>query len=64
MRMLGYSQELRGKNAFDYVHPDDLQRVKMAFDEGLNDPGLHPSASIAFAIRTAPGAGSSRSART
>ena len=49
VRMLGYSQEeLRGKNAFDYVHPDDLQRVKMAYDEGLNDPGLHPSAEYRF----------------
>jgi diguanylate cyclase (GGDEF)-like protein/PAS domain S-box-containing protein len=49
VRMLGYSQEeLRGKNAFDYVHPDDLQRVKMAYDEGLNDPGLHPFAEYRF----------------
>ena len=48
-RMLGYSQEeLLGKNAFDYVHPDDLQRVKMAYDEGLKDPGLHPSAEYRF----------------
>jgi PAS domain S-box-containing protein len=29
-RMLGYtSEELLGKNPFDYVHPDDLQRVKI-----------------------------------
>jgi diguanylate cyclase (GGDEF)-like protein/PAS domain S-box-containing protein len=48
-RMLGYSQEeLLGKNAFDYVHPDDLQRVKMAYDEGLKDPALHPSAEYRF----------------
>jgi diguanylate cyclase (GGDEF)-like protein/PAS domain S-box-containing protein len=48
-RMLGYSQEeLLGKNAFDYVHPDDLQRVKIAYDEGLKDPGLHPSAEYRF----------------
>ena len=39
-RMLGYSvEELLGKNAFDYVHPDDLQRAEMAFAEGLKDPG-------------------------
>ena len=48
-RMLGYSQEeLVGKNAFDYVHPDDLQRVKIAYDEGLKDPGLQPSAEYRF----------------
>ena len=48
-RMLGYSQEeLLGKNAFDYVHPDDRQRVRMAYDEGLKDPGLHPSAEYRF----------------
>jgi diguanylate cyclase (GGDEF)-like protein/PAS domain S-box-containing protein len=48
-RMLGYSsEELLGKNAFDYVHPDDLQRVKMAYDEGLKDPGRQPSAEYRF----------------
>ena len=48
-RMLGYSQEeLLGKNAFDYVHPDDRHRVRMAYDEGLKDPGLHPSAEYRF----------------
>jgi diguanylate cyclase (GGDEF)-like protein/PAS domain S-box-containing protein len=48
-RMLGYSQEeLLGKNAFDYVHPDDRQTVRTAFDEGLKDPGLHPSEEYRF----------------
>ena len=48
-RMLGYSQEeLLGQNAFDYVHPDDLRTVKLAYDEGLKDPGLHPSAEYRF----------------
>jgi diguanylate cyclase (GGDEF)-like protein/PAS domain S-box-containing protein len=48
-QMLGYSsEELLGKDAFDYVHPDDLQRVKMAYDEGLKDPELHPSAEYRF----------------
>ena len=48
-RMLGYSmEELLKKNAFDYVHPDDLQRVKMAFDESLEDPGLQPSVEYRF----------------
>jgi diguanylate cyclase (GGDEF)-like protein/PAS domain S-box-containing protein len=49
VKMLGYSQvELLGKNAFDYVHPDDLQRVRIAYDEGLKDPGLQPSAEYRF----------------
>jgi diguanylate cyclase (GGDEF)-like protein/PAS domain S-box-containing protein len=48
-RMLGYSsEELLGKNAFDYVHPDDYKRVKAAYEEGLEDPGLHPSAAYRF----------------
>ena len=63
--MLGYSpEELLGENAFDYVHPDDLQRVRAAFDEVVNDPERQPSGSIAFCTKTAPGAGWSRWART
>jgi diguanylate cyclase (GGDEF)-like protein/PAS domain S-box-containing protein len=47
--MLGYSsEELIGKNAFDYVYPDDLQRVKKAFDEGVNDPARVPSEEYRF----------------
>ncbi|HSK82886.1 MAG TPA: PAS domain S-box protein [Rubrobacter sp.] len=35
-RILGYRpEEMIGRNAFDYVHPDDLQRAEMAFAEGL-----------------------------
>jgi diguanylate cyclase (GGDEF)-like protein/PAS domain S-box-containing protein len=38
-RMLGYSpEELLGKNGFDFVHPDDLHRVEVAFAEGLKHP--------------------------
>jgi PAS domain S-box-containing protein len=48
-RMLGYSpEELIGKNAFDYVHPDDLRRVETAFAEVVKDPGRHPSAEYRF----------------
>jgi diguanylate cyclase (GGDEF)-like protein/PAS domain S-box-containing protein len=48
-QMLGYSSvELLGESAFDYVHPDDLRRVKAAFDEGLEDPGARPSAEYRF----------------
>ena len=48
-RVLGYSSdELLGKNAFDHVHPDDLQRVEMAFVEGLKDPRRRPSVEFRF----------------
>jgi diguanylate cyclase (GGDEF)-like protein/PAS domain S-box-containing protein len=48
-RMLGYtSEELLGENAFDYVHPEDLQRVKVAYEEGLKDPESQPSAEYRF----------------
>jgi diguanylate cyclase (GGDEF)-like protein/PAS domain S-box-containing protein len=43
-RILGYRpEEMVGKNVFDYVHPDDLERVEMAFAEGLIDPKRRPS---------------------
>lgn len=49
VRMLGYSPaELLGKSAFDYVHPDDLRRVKTAFAEGLKDSLAHPSEEYRF----------------
>jgi PAS domain S-box-containing protein len=48
-RMLGYSiEELVGKNTFDYVHPEDLERVLSAFAEGLADPKLRPTAQYRF----------------
>jgi diguanylate cyclase (GGDEF)-like protein/PAS domain S-box-containing protein len=51
-RMLGYSPaELLGKNAFDYVHPDDLSRVKTAYAEGLKNPGARPTAAYRFRHR-------------
>src|SRR5215213_9683788 len=38
-RILGYwPGELLGKNAFDYLHPEDLGRVQGKFTEGLADP--------------------------
>jgi PAS domain S-box-containing protein len=47
--MLGYSpEELVGEDAFDYVHPDDLQMVKAAFDEVVKDPERQPSAEYRF----------------
>ncbi|HEX5849888.1 MAG TPA: PAS domain S-box protein [Rubrobacter sp.] len=48
-RMLGYSPaELLGKNAFDYVHPDDLDRVRSAYIEGLEDPDARPTVEYRF----------------
>src|SRR4028118_1129940 len=38
--LLGFStEELEGKNHFDFVHPDDCQKAKRHFQEGLNSPG-------------------------
>ena len=38
--MLDYSPEERiGKNAFDYLHPDDEERAKETFAEALKNPG-------------------------
>jgi diguanylate cyclase (GGDEF)-like protein/PAS domain S-box-containing protein len=49
VRMLGYSPvELLGKNAFDYVHPDDLQMVETVYADSLQDPSAQPSAEYRF----------------
>lgn len=48
-RTLGYRpEELIGRNAFDYVHPDDLDRTLGAFSGMLTDPGLRPSVEYRF----------------
>jgi diguanylate cyclase (GGDEF)-like protein/PAS domain S-box-containing protein len=48
-RILGYGQaEMIGNGAFDYVHPDDLERVEMAFAEGLVDYTRRPSVEYRF----------------
>jgi diguanylate cyclase (GGDEF)-like protein/PAS domain S-box-containing protein len=42
-RVMGYRPEDQlGTNAFDWVHPDDLERALSLFVEILNTPGLHP----------------------
>ena len=43
-----YVQELVGENAFDYVHPEDVGRVRRTFAEGLADPTLRLSAQYRF----------------
>ena len=48
-RILGYRpEELVGKNAFDYVHPDDVEQTFHEFAKGLNNPGSRPSAQFRF----------------
>ena len=47
--ILGYRpEELVGKSIFDYVHPEDLGRVRRAFAKGLAEPDLHPSVQHRF----------------
>jgi PAS domain S-box-containing protein len=39
-RVLGYEPaELRGRNAFEFVHPDDVSEVVARFGEALMEPG-------------------------
>jgi diguanylate cyclase (GGDEF)-like protein/PAS domain S-box-containing protein len=46
---LGYTpEELRGKNVFGFVHPDDLQEVLGNFSRLLQDPGGHQSVEFRF----------------
>ena len=47
--ILGYRpEELVGENVFDYVHPEDVERVQGKFAKGLVEPDLHPSAQYRF----------------
>jgi diguanylate cyclase (GGDEF)-like protein/PAS domain S-box-containing protein len=40
-RVLGYKPEERvGTSAFEYMHPDDVERVRRSFVEALDDPGV------------------------
>ena len=42
-RVMGYRPEDQlGTNAFDWVHPDDMERALDIFVEVLSTPGLHP----------------------
>lgn len=39
-QVLGYkAEEMVGRNAFEFVHPDDLIRLKQLYAEGLREPG-------------------------
>ncbi len=48
-RLLGYRPEdLVGQNAFDYVHPDDLERVRSIFGETTKRSGASRPAEVRF----------------
>src|SRR5215207_7610141 len=52
--MLGYRpEELVGKSAFDYIHPEDLERVLSVFAEALAQPGVNRR--VEFRFRHADG---------
>jgi PAS domain S-box-containing protein len=53
-RILGFDQaELTGQNAFDFVHPDDVDAVVDTFGELVGQPGA--TAAAEFRFRTASG---------
>lgn len=53
-RLFGYREEdVLGKNGFDFVHPDDLQRTMAIFRERLHTPGL--AEPVIFRFRKADG---------
>lgn len=48
-RVLGYeSDDLLGRNVFDFVHPDDCSRVLQRFAEGMRMPGAGATAEFRF----------------
>ncbi|HNV86258.1 MAG TPA: PAS domain S-box protein [Candidatus Omnitrophota bacterium] len=48
-KILGYPpEELVGKNAFNYVHPDDLGKVRGIFEKGARIPGHIDTAELRF----------------
>jgi PAS domain-containing protein len=59
--ILGYKPgELRGKNMFDFVHPDDVSSVKNDFQGVLQNPTTTLSMSSGFGTKMAPGVISSQ----
>ena len=52
--VLGYrAKDLLGTMVFDYVHPEDLERVSKAFTEAYENPNVAPP--IEFLARAADG---------
>ena len=53
-KRLGYQPETQiGTNAFDWIHPDDMERALTLFAEILKTPGIHPP--IEFPVPHADG---------
>lgn len=54
LKMFGYSPEyLVGKNAFDFMHPDDVELVRMEAEESLKKD--HVSVPLPYRLRKADG---------
>ncbi|WP_439026810.1 PAS domain S-box protein [Haloarchaeobius sp. DT45] len=48
-QILGYPpDDLLGDCSFDYVHPEDREKVVRSFDECVDDPALRPSTTYRF----------------
>ena len=57
-RILGYvPEELAGRNAFDFVHPEDIASTRTQIEDLKQSPGIVVSAMFRMRTRTAPGAG-------
>lgn len=53
-RVLGYTpEELHEKDPLEFVHPDDVERVRTDFDTKLRNPGVETS--VTYRARTAGG---------
>jgi PAS domain S-box-containing protein len=53
-RILGYDQEeLVGENAYDYVHPDDVEAVRSEYGRALDEPDRKPK--VEYRFRAADG---------
>lgn len=49
MRVLGYSpEEFLGRNAFEFIHPGDIPRVREVFEDMIKEPGVTHSAQYRF----------------
>ncbi len=51
-RILGYDPpQMLGSNAFEYVHPEDLARVRQIFQQSLGRPGVTEAVELRFRAR-------------
>src|ERR1700693_5529606 len=54
-RVLGYPvQELIGRNAFDFVHPEDIPGARQLFAQVIAQPGIPLTAEIRCRTRDGP----------